>query len=161
MGRKMKTTVSDPDHHREARLSEERFLLAAQRAMQRLLNEKGIRYKDLARRLEVSEARVSHMFGDDAANLTMRTVARVFHSLGEKPLVLSATDLARQLAEAAGNAHSLNSGWNMSGVPKDFSVEPCAEKVDDLDLPKDTRKPATPREWALAEAAAERRGRAA
>jgi plasmid maintenance system antidote protein VapI len=155
------TACGRSDRARECRLAEERFLLAAQRAMQRLLNEKGIRYKDLARRLDVSEARVSHIFGDDATNLTIRTVARVFHCLGEQPLVMSITDYQRQLAEAAGRALPPGAGWSMSGVPADFSIEPTAEAVDDLSLPKDTARPASPRDWALAEAAAERRGRAA
>ncbi|MGA9580437.1 MAG: helix-turn-helix transcriptional regulator [Allosphingosinicella sp.] len=129
--------------------------------MQRLLNEKGVRYKDLARRLGVSEARVSHIFGDDASNLTMRTVARVFHCLGEKPLVLSATEYERQLAEATGAAPPTGSAWTMSGVPIDFWIEPSAAQVDGPGLLKPAGKATTPHKWTLAEAAAERRKKAA
>jgi plasmid maintenance system antidote protein VapI len=129
--------------------------------MQRLLNEKEIRYKDLARRLGVSEARVSHIFGDDASNLTMRTVARVFHCLGEKPLILSAADYERQLAEATGAAQPSGSAWTMSGVPRDFWIEPSAATVEQQDLPRAPSKATTPHQWTLAEEAAERRNRAA
>lgn len=161
MARNMKSLFADTDQAREERLAEERFLLDAQRAMQRLLNEKCFRYKDLARRLDVSEARVSHIFGDDASNLTMRTVARVFHCLGERPLVLSAADYERRLADAAGTAPPSGSTWTMSGVPKDFWIEPSAATVENLDSPKALGKTATPHDWTLAEEAAERRKRAA
>ena len=76
------------------RLFEEEFLLMVQSAIQRLLNEKHLRYRDLSKRLKVSEGRVSQMFGDEAANLTIRTVARIYRQLGETPVLVSARELA-------------------------------------------------------------------
>lgn len=149
--------MTNQDPGREARLAEERFLYAAQRAMQKLLNEKSLKYKDLARRMSVSEARVSQLFGDDAGNLTMKTVARVFHCLGEAPVIMSASAYANRIAEAEGAANLGNNGWVMSGVPEDFAIEPTTTVVDDLDLPKAAGRSATPRDWAMADAAAERR----
>jgi transcriptional regulator with XRE-family HTH domain len=146
---------------REGRLAEERYLLATQRAMQRLMTAKGLRYRDLARRLGVSEARVSHIFGDDATNLTIRTVARVFHCLEEQPLIFSSSDHARSLAEARGANPPSLATWTVSAAADCFWVDPSAETVDGVTLPKDNGRPATTREWALAEDAAERRGRAA
>jgi transcriptional regulator with XRE-family HTH domain len=157
----MKIIATEGDEGREARLAEERFLFATQRAMQRALNEKGVRYKDLARRLGVSEARVSHIFGDDASNLTMKTVARVFYCLGEKPLILSVAEYDRRFAEATGGAQPTGSTWTMSGVPTDFWIEPSAATVENSELPKTTGKVTTPHKWTIAEDAAERRKRAA
>lgn len=149
-------TKSDPD--REARLAEERFLLAAQRAMQRMLNDKGLRYRDLARRLAVSEARVSHMFGDDAANLTMRTVARVFHCLGESVVIMSKCEFDRKLSEAAGNARDDAGGWRVS-APDFVWVDRCAEPLGKIESPRDTTRPATTKQWAMADEATYRRSR--
>ncbi|MEP9358085.1 helix-turn-helix transcriptional regulator [Sphingomonas sp. KR3-1] len=79
----------------EGRLAEERFLLLAQVEIQKLLNEKKLRYRDLSKRLGVSEARVSQMFGDEASNLTIRTIARVFHQLDETPVLISRREFER------------------------------------------------------------------
>jgi DNA-binding Xre family transcriptional regulator len=64
--------------------AEEEFLVDVQFAIQKLLNQSGMSHSDLAKKLGVSDARVSQMFGDEAANLTLRTVARIFCVLGDK-----------------------------------------------------------------------------
>ncbi len=94
----MATKQTDAD--REMRLAEEQMLYLAQTAIQRQLNRQGLKYRDLARRLEVSEARVSQLLGDDALNLTIRTVARVFHKLGEEAVLLTRRELDEQLRQA-------------------------------------------------------------
>jgi DNA-binding Xre family transcriptional regulator len=147
-------TGSDPG--REARLAEERFLLAAQKAMQHMLNEKGLRYRDLARRLGVSEARVSHMFGDDAANLTLRTLAKVFHCLGESAVIISAREYERKLSDAAGQTSEDAGGWRVA-APDFVWVDRCAEPLHKIDSARDTTRPATTRQWALADEATYRR----
>ena len=146
---------------RDAELAEERFLLSVQRAMQRLLNAKGLRYRDLARRLDVSEARISHLFGDDATNLTIRSVARVFHSLSEQAVLMSLKEFEARLAEARGSTPTSLSAWTISGPPDYFWMDPSAAKVEEVPIPRDSSRPATTRDWALAEAASERRDRAA
>lgn len=143
---------------REERLAEERLLLAAQTAMQKALNERGLRYRDLAKLMVVSEARVSQIFGDDAGNLTIRTIAKVFHHLEEVPLLITRTDFDRQLAQAAGEAFDAEPVWVFADGNRhreDFEVS--AEVVADLDLAKEARRPATPARWAQAEATATRR----
>ena len=80
---------------REDVLFEEAFLLQVQCCIQELLNDKRLKYRDLSKRLGVSEARVSQMFGDDASNLTIRTIARIFYQLGEKPVLLSQRECDR------------------------------------------------------------------
>ncbi|MEA3015201.1 MAG: hypothetical protein QOD42_3746 [Sphingomonadales bacterium] len=147
---------------REERLAEERFLLMAQTEMQRLLNDKELRYRDLSKRLGVSEARVSQMFGDDAANLTLRTIARVFHKLDHRPLLMCADEFERRLAEARGTSAGLARAWTFSGAADDLSVGACTEVVPKSEAPKHfSRSITSTKEWASAEAAADRRARAA
>jgi transcriptional regulator with XRE-family HTH domain len=95
----MATMQADAD--RETRLAEEQLLYSAQTAIQRQLNRQGLKYRDLARRLDVSEARVSQLLGDDALNLTIRTVARVFHRLGEEAVLLTRRELDEKLRQVA------------------------------------------------------------
>ncbi|MEH3036190.1 MAG: XRE family transcriptional regulator [Sphingomonas adhaesiva] len=91
----MAENISDPA--REERLAEERLLYMAQTTIQRQLNRQGLKYRDLARKLEVSEARVSQLLGDDALNLTIRTLARVFHRLGEEVVLMPRRELDEML----------------------------------------------------------------
>jgi len=97
----------------EDRLFEEAFLLMAQTQMQRLLNEKQLRYRDLAVRLGVSVARISQMFGDEANNLTIRTVARIYHHLGEEPVIMSRREFERAVAGHDAGLPSSETEWTM------------------------------------------------
>lgn len=147
---------------REERLAEERFLLMAQTEMQRLLNDKELRYRDLSKRLGVSEARVSQMFGDDAANLTLRTIARVFHKLDQRPLLICADEFERRLAQARGASAGPAPAWTFSGAADDLSVGACTEVVPKSEVPRNfARSVSSSKEWANAEAAVDRRARAA
>lgn len=69
--------------------AEERFLFDVQHSMQWLLNDCGMSRSELADAIGVSEPRVSQMFGHRGANLTLRTVGRIFHILGEECEVTS------------------------------------------------------------------------
>lgn len=89
------------DADRETRLAEEQLLYLAQTAIQRQLNRQGLKYRDLARRLDVTEGRVSQLLGDDALNLTIRTVARVFHRLGEEAVLMTKRELDEKLQQVA------------------------------------------------------------
>jgi DNA-binding Xre family transcriptional regulator len=146
---------SDPAE-REARLVEERFLLMAQVEMQRLLNDKGLKYRDLSKRLAVSEARVSQMFGDDANNLTIRTIAKVFHQLGEKPLIMAAAELERRLAEARGAADPAPV-WTFGGSIDELSVDPSIKVVPKASAPREFSRPASGHDWVSALKAVEAR----
>jgi DNA-binding Xre family transcriptional regulator len=109
----------------ENRLVEERFLVLAQTQIQKLLNEKKLRYRDLSKRMGVSEARVSQMFGDEASNLTIRTIARVYHQLGETPVILSRRELDTLLGRRPPSepASDPTSGWGvLVAEPQTFAV---------------------------------------
>jgi len=138
---------------READLAEERFLLATQVEIQRLLNEKGLRYKDLAHRLSVSEARVSQLFSDDASNLTIRTIAKIFYKLGETPRLMTERALNKRLAEASGEA-SPSGGWIVTGSLAAFDVGLGSEFVpaQEEETTDRTRRPSG-LDWAQAEGA--------
>ena len=146
----------DDNVDRETRMAEERFLLMAQVEMQRLLNDQGLKYKDLALRLEVSEARISQMFGDDANNLTIRSIAKIFHKLGEKPVIMSKTAFERRLAEARG-ASDPAPVWVMAGLTEAFSVGACTQVVKRITNVREMSKPANGLDWAAAENAVEAR----
>lgn len=78
------------DTERDAIFAEEGFIADVQVAIESLLADKDMNRADLARALKVSQARVSQMFGDEANNLTLRTLARIFHVLGEELRITSA-----------------------------------------------------------------------
>jgi transcriptional regulator with XRE-family HTH domain len=88
--------------------AEESFIAEAQFVLHNLLNAKGVSRKELAKRLGVSAPRVSQMFSDNARNLTLRSLARVFHVLGEEPQITSAT-LAKLIKVRTGHSTSLDS----------------------------------------------------
>jgi len=69
--------------------AEEGFIADTQFAIHNLLEDKKMNRADLAKALDVSEARVSQMFSDEAKNLTLRTIARIFHVLGEEVRISS------------------------------------------------------------------------
>lgn len=73
-------------------LAQERLVVDVQVAIQQLLVKRGLRQSDLADLLGVSAARVSQMFGDEARNLTLRTLGRIFHVLGTRCVVREADD---------------------------------------------------------------------
>jgi DNA-binding Xre family transcriptional regulator len=64
--------------------AEEALIVDVQVAIHNLMLDRGVSRADLARELGISQARVSQMFSDDANNLTLRTVARIFRVLGQE-----------------------------------------------------------------------------
>lgn len=146
------------DADRESRIAEERALLAAQKAMQRLVNAQGLRYRDLARRLGVSEARVSQLFGDDASNLTMRTLAKVFHTFGEELVITSKSEFERALSDAKGSALDLDTTWHVP-FPDFVLWDHSATKAEDTNVTREAGRSAGTLEWALAYDAQSRRSR--
>lgn len=64
--------------------AEEALIVDVQVAIHTLMLDLGLSRADLARELGVSQARVSQMFSDDAKNLTLRTIAKIFRVLGQE-----------------------------------------------------------------------------
>lgn len=79
--KELESIMNEKDY--ELLLAEESFILDAQIAIQRVLNERGFSQAKLARILEVSESYISQMLSDSARNLTLRTFARVMYALNE------------------------------------------------------------------------------
>lgn len=143
-------TTHDLNEDREQSLAEERLVYSTQTLIQRELNKRGLKYRDLARRLGVSEARISQLMGDDAHNLTVRTLARILYRLGEVGEFMT----EREINELKGNTiESDTSTWvfaapvgHFYGGEDDsdviFEISPSKESSDDW------------REWVAAEAAA-------
>lgn len=68
---------------------EEAFVAETQAHLSRLLDEKGVSRAELARRLDVSRARVTQIFSDEAHNLTLRLLVRSYLALDEEPVIVS------------------------------------------------------------------------
>jgi predicted XRE-type DNA-binding protein len=83
----MKNNGFGPQNEEEERIfAEENFRIDVQVALRELMVEKGVTQKELARRLHVSESRVSQIFSDEF-NMTVRKLAAFYHALGEYPVV--------------------------------------------------------------------------
>jgi transcriptional regulator with XRE-family HTH domain len=67
---------------------EEFFVAEVQARLSKMLEDKGISRAELARRLDVSRARVSQIFSDEAQNFTLRLLVRSFLAVGEEPVVV-------------------------------------------------------------------------
>ncbi len=78
-----------PNSGRDAIIAAEGFVADVQFRIQTRLNDRRMSRADLARRLNVSEARVSHLFAAEAQNLTLRTLAKIFHALDDVCYVTS------------------------------------------------------------------------
>jgi len=97
-----KATAGQPIDERSFVVAEEGFVADVLGDADWVLQHKGISRKELALRLNVSEARVSQMFSANGRNLTLRTLARIFHALGENLKVSSPTlEQVRKKAELA------------------------------------------------------------
>ena len=66
-----------------AQLSTERLVFSVQVALQQSMHRNCISQKVLAERLGISAARVSQILVGDQANLTLKTIAKIAHALGE------------------------------------------------------------------------------
>lgn len=102
--------------------AEAEFILAVQCEIQKLLNQKGLRARDLSRRLNVTEARISQMFSDQAKNLTLRTIAKIFFHLGETAYITTHEEYDRSIAAATGQTDDVSNHWTVRGLLEDIEV---------------------------------------
>ena len=103
-------------------IAEAEFIVAVQSEIQRVMNGKGLRARDLSKRLNVSEARISQMFGDQAKNLTIRTVAKLFYYLGESPVITTQCQLEDMVELARGVETCGVQQWTVSGLVNDIQI---------------------------------------
>lgn len=101
-------------------IATEKLVLQVQTEIQRTLNEKKLTQKELAARLNVSPASVSQMMADRGANLTLKTIARIFHALNERvtiersnkpPTRLKKKQIKDQLLFVAASLPEHRAGW--------------------------------------------------
>jgi len=102
--------------------AEAELILAVQCEIQKLMNDKGLRARDLSRRLNVSEAWVSQIFGRQAKNLTLKTISKIFYHLGETAYVTTQDSFDRALASARGDVVDRSERWTVSGLVEDIEA---------------------------------------
>lgn len=71
----------------------EALVFSVQVALQRAMHKNGVTNKELAERLGMSPARVSQIFSSNGPNLTLKTIARIQHALGEEFEFLSKSEV--------------------------------------------------------------------
>lgn len=99
---------------------EESFVAEVQHEISRLMKAKGVTRAELARRMKVSAPHVTQMLGDEDANLTLRTVARIFDALGEKATIgvrlvaeeIETKSAQRQVAQVEWGSVVANDRWS-------------------------------------------------
>ncbi len=77
----------DNDKQYQMLVAENRFVSDIQVAIEQSLKLKGISQADLARALDISEARVSQLLASNGKNLQARTIARIAHVLGMRAII--------------------------------------------------------------------------
>jgi DNA-binding Xre family transcriptional regulator len=110
--------------------AEAAFVLKTQSEIQKILNKKGLRPRDLAKRLNVTEARVSQMFGDHAKNLTLKTIARIYHQLGETAYITTIEEFERAIGRAKGENVFPDNSWTVSCFSKDLQASSHTNLID-------------------------------
>lgn len=141
----------DMSGDREERLAEERFVFLTQALIQRELNKRGLKYRDLARKLGVSEARISQLMGDSAINLSVRTVGRILYRLDETGVVMTQKELDGIAHGHSGEDHA---AWVFAAPGEHvFASQETTEIVSAPAAPREAES--NWREWAAAEAAAD------
>jgi DNA-binding Xre family transcriptional regulator len=71
----------------------EALVFSVQIALQKAMAKHGVTNKELAERLGMTPARVSQIFSTNGPNLTLKTIAKVQHALGEEFELLSKSDI--------------------------------------------------------------------
>jgi transcriptional regulator with XRE-family HTH domain len=75
------------DKNYDVLLAENGFITDIQLAIETVMSVKGISQAELAKRMGISDARVSQILSDNGANLEARTIARIGHALGMRTVV--------------------------------------------------------------------------
>jgi transcriptional regulator with XRE-family HTH domain len=75
------------DKEYDTLVAENRFVTDIQMEIERAMEDQNISQAELARALEISEARVSQVLAGNGKNLQARTIARIAHILGLRACV--------------------------------------------------------------------------
>jgi predicted XRE-type DNA-binding protein len=108
--------------------AEAAFILEAQMEIQKLLSVNGMRSRELAARLGVTEARVSQMLGDAAKNLTLKTIVRIFHQFGEKPHLTTKSEFCRHVVLGPNLPVEIDH-WTVTNLPADLQTTGASREV--------------------------------
>ncbi|MBO9710469.1 MAG: helix-turn-helix transcriptional regulator [Caulobacter sp.] len=103
---------------------EEALIADVQFEISKLMRRNGISKAELARRLGVSAPYVTQILGNEGANLTLKTVARVFDALGDVAVISTARGGE---VKSKGGAHISRPGW--------FDVT-CANDTWNVEVPE-------------------------
>jgi transcriptional regulator with XRE-family HTH domain len=76
-------------HDRRVLEAEEAAVMKAQGLIEWIMDTRGISNKELAERLDVSQAAISQMLGLSPKNLSVKKIARVLHALGDELVITS------------------------------------------------------------------------
>jgi transcriptional regulator with XRE-family HTH domain len=90
------------DEAERVELAAEALAVSVQLALQKAMARGGLTQKDLAERLGVSTARVSQYLSAHGRNLTLQTLGRIAHAIGEEFEFISLYDLRDLRACAKG-----------------------------------------------------------
>lgn len=93
-----KEVLGPQNSEEEEAFAIEALVFSVQIALQRAMQRRGVSNKDLAERLGMTPARVSQIFSAKGANLTLRTIARVQHALGEEFEYIRKKDIRTSLS---------------------------------------------------------------
>lgn len=105
--------------------AQEFFVVQAQHTINRLMRENRVSQAELARRLNVSEARVSAMFSSDK-NFTLRTIAKILHAIGEEPMLTT----SREANERSVAADYETQGWQISSDLDSLGPTSAGSNID-------------------------------
>lgn len=135
---------------------EEYFVASVQAKIANLLEEKGVSRAELARKLDVSRARVTQIFSDEAKNFTLRLLARSFMALDEEPVIITKAEydsLQAKTGSSNAGVRTVSGGANLQ-VPMTLSPALIGELlraslgVSSGPAEKPARKSDSARDWA-------------
>ncbi|OOY27465.1 hypothetical protein BMI90_12715 [Thioclava sp. L04-15] len=88
-----------PQKGEEEAYAIEALVFSTQVALQKAMNRKGMSNRELADRLGMTPARVSQIFSSNGPNLTLKTIARIAHALGDDFELVRKQDIRGTLPE--------------------------------------------------------------
>lgn len=146
----MFVNIIDSDEFRE-----EFFVAESQARLAKMMDDKGISRAELARKLNVSRARVTQIFSDEASNLTLRLLARSFLALEEEPMIISKSEYealtkATVRIDSSRTSSSRHDTHNQLGAALIAELLKSHGDLGKMDVDKPQRRAEHTRDWAAA-----------